>query len=75
MMKKLSVAVAHTGNNYSAMIDGVDIIVVSGNSVDEVKTNLISAIEETRSFYKRNGYPIPESLSDSYELELHEVDV
>jgi predicted RNase H-like HicB family nuclease len=70
-MKTLNVTVAHTGNNYCAMIDGLDNIMVSGNSIDEIKTNLGSAIEETIAACNESDIPIPELLSGSYELNYH----
>ena len=41
-MKTLNVTVAHTENNYCAMIDGVDSIMVTGNSIDEIKKNILT---------------------------------
>ena len=70
-MRTLNVTVAHTGNNYCAMVDGLDSIMVSGNSVDEIKRNLESAIEETISVCKENDLPVPELLSEPHVLELH----
>ena len=56
-MNTLNVTVAHTGNNYCAMIDGVDNIMVTGNSIDEIKANLVSAIEDTKSVCQESGIP------------------
>ena len=67
-MKTLNVTVAHTGNNYCAMIDGVDSIMVSGNSIDEIRTNLESAIKDTIAVCKESDIPVPELFSGQYEL-------
>lgn len=67
-MKTLNVTVAHTGNNYCAMIDGVDSIMVSGYSIDEIRTNLESAIKDTIAVCKKSDIPVPELLSGQYEL-------
>jgi len=67
-MKTLNVTVAHTGNNYCAMIDGVDSIMVSGYSIDEIRTNLESAINDTIVVCKESDIPVPELLSGQYEL-------
>ena len=45
-MKTLRVIIERADNNYSAYIDGVDGIVATGNSVDEIKTRMASAITE-----------------------------
>ena len=70
-MKTLNVTVAHTGNNYCAMIDGVDNIMVTGNSIDEIKTNLVSAIENTKSVCQESDIPVPEQLCEPFELIYH----
>ena len=70
-MRILNVTIAHTGNNYCAMIDGLDSIMVSGNTVDEIKKNLNSAIEETISVCKESNIPVSELLSEPYELVFH----
>ena len=70
-MRILNVTIAHTGNNYCAMIDGLDSIMVSGNTVDEIKKNLNSAIEETISVCKESNIPVPELLSGPYKLDFH----
>ena len=53
------------------MIDGLDSIMVSGNTVDEIKKNLNSAIEETISVCKESNIPVSELLSEPYELVFH----
>ena len=63
-MRTLNVTVAHTGTNYCAMIDGLDSIMVSGNTVDEIKRNLASAIDETLAVCKESDLPVPELLSE-----------
>lgn len=70
-MNTLNVTVAHTGNNYCAMIDGVDNIMVTGNSIDEIKANLVSAIEDTKSVCQESGIPVPELLCEPFELNYH----
>lgn len=70
-MKTLNVTVAHTGNNYCAMIDGVENIMVTGNTIDEIKTNLVSAIEDTKSVCQESGIPVPELLYEPFELNYH----
>ena len=72
-MRTLNVTIAHTDNNYCAMIDGLDSFLVSGNTVDEIKNNLNSAIEETITVYKESDLPVPELLSESYKLDFHMV--
>lgn len=67
-MKTLTVIIERTENNYSAYIDGVDGIVVTGQSVKEIKRNIISAIDALKDECKEFGGEIPEGLEGDYSL-------
>lgn len=67
-MKTLRVIIERADNNYSAYIDGVDGIVTTGNSVDEIKTRMASAITEFIEECNELGCEIPEELEGEYEL-------
>ena len=67
-MKTLTVIIERTENNYSAYIDGVDGIVVTGQSVKEIKRNIISAIDALKDECKEFGGEIPEELEGDYSL-------
>ena len=67
-MKTLKIIIERSENNYSAFIDGIDGITITGNSMDEIKMNMCEAInifiEESQSL----GCEIPEELIGEYEL-------
>ena len=67
-MKTLKIIIERSENNYSAFIDGIDGITITGNSMDEIKMNMCEAInifiEECQSL----GCEIPEELIGEYEL-------
>ena len=67
-MKTLRVIIERADNNYSAYIDGVDGIVTTGNSVDEIKNNMASAISEFVEECVELGCEIPEEFKGEYEL-------
>ena len=64
----MRVIIERADNNYSAYIDGVDGIVTTGNSVDEIKTRMASAITEFIEECNELGCEIPEELEGEYEL-------
>lgn len=67
-MKTLRIIIERADNNYSAYIDGVDGIVTTGNTIDEIKANMVSAIETFVTECKELGCEIPENLKGEYEL-------
>lgn len=67
-METLKIIVERADNNYSAFIDKVDGIVVTGNSVDEIKLNMVSAIDEFIKECKELNCEIPEELQGDYDL-------
>ena len=67
-MKTLRVIIERADNNYSAYIDGVDGIVTTGNSVDEIKNNMASAINAFVEVCKELKCEIPEEIKGEYEL-------
>ena len=58
-MSTLTVIVERTDNNYSAFLLGIDGIVATGNSVEEIKTNMVESInafiEDCQEFGLQNG--------------------
>lgn len=67
-MKTLTVVIERTGNNYSAYMQEVDGIVATGRSVDEIKINIISAIDAVIEDCKEYGGEIPPELKGEYQL-------
>jgi len=67
-MKTLKVTIERSENNYSAYINSVDGVIVTGNTVDEIKKNMISAIEAFIEECKELECDIPEELNGEYEI-------
>ena len=43
-MKEVTAFIERAENNYSAYLNGIDGVVATGSSVDEIKTNMVAAI-------------------------------
>lgn len=64
----LTVIIEKADNNYSAYIDGIDGIVTTGNSIDEIKKNMVEAIELYVETCKELELECPEELEGDYQL-------
>lgn len=64
----LTVIIEKADNNYSAYIDGIDGIVTTGNSIDEIKKNMVEAIELYVETCKELDLECPEELEGEYQL-------
>ena len=60
--KSLKIIIERAENNYSAFIEGLGGIVATGKTVDEIKMNMIEAIEAFIVECKELGCDIPEEL-------------
>lgn len=67
-MTQITVIIEQTENNYAAYIEGIDGIVTTGHSVDEIKQNMIEAIDLYVETCKEMGLEIPEELLGDYNL-------
>ncbi len=67
-MKDLTIIIEQTENNYAAYVDGIDGIVTTGRSVDEIKRNMIEAIDLYVETCKEMDLEIPEELQGDYNL-------
>lgn len=67
-MCTLTVIIERTEHNYSAYVEEVDGITATGKSVEEIKGNIISAIDALVEDCKEFGGEIPEVLKGDYEL-------
>nr|WP_321520594.1 antitoxin HicB [uncultured Macellibacteroides sp.] len=54
--------------NFSAYLDGIDGVVVTGNTVDEIKNNMCLAIDDYLQVCNEYDYEIPEELKGEYEI-------
>lgn len=67
-MKTLTVVIERTENNYSAYLADVDGIVATGHSIDEIKINIVNAIDALLEDCREYGEEIPEELRGEYSL-------
>lgn len=67
-MTLLRVIIERAENNYSAYIDGIDGITATGSTIDEIKRNIITAIEAFVEECSELGCELPEEFKDDYEL-------
>lgn len=67
-MATLKVIIERANNNYSAYLDGIDGIVTTGSSVDEIKGKMYEAINAFVEECKEFGCEVPEELQGEYEL-------
>ena len=67
-MKTIKVIIERAEHNYSAYLDGVDGIVATGSSVEEIKMNMYEAINALIYECKEFGCEVPEELTGDYEL-------
>jgi predicted RNase H-like HicB family nuclease len=72
--KFLIVRIEKSDNNYSAYLEGIDGIVVSGSSVDEIKCRMSEALDIFVEESKELNYELPEELKEGYEL-IFKMDV
>ena len=54
--------------NFSAYLDAIDGVVVTGSTLDEVKNNMCQAIDDYLQVCNEYGYEIPEELKGEYEI-------
>ncbi|NDV59146.1 type II toxin-antitoxin system HicB family antitoxin [Bacteroides sp. 519] len=67
-MEFIKVIVELADTNYSAYIEGVDGVVATGSTLDEIKANMAIAIEDFIEYCDEFGCKIPEKLKGEYEL-------
>lgn len=73
-IKTVRVIIEQTENNYAAYLEGIDGIVTTGGSIDEIKSNIVEAIELFVEVSKEFGDDIPKELQGDYEL-IFKMDV
>lgn len=67
-MVTLKAIIETAENNYSAFIEGVDGIVATGSTIEEIKTNLIDALDVFVETSREMGLEVPEKLKGDYEI-------
>lgn len=69
-MLTLKATIESMENNYSAFIENLDGVVATGSTIEEVKSNLLDAIDEYVESCKELGCEIPEELSGDFTIEF-----
>ena len=69
-MRKYAVVVERGANNYSTYVPDLPGCVTTGRTVEEIKTNILEAIELHLEGLAEDGSPVPESTSVAIEVEL-----
>ena len=69
-MNTLKAIIESTEHNYSAYIEGIDGVVATGNSISEIKDNLVEAIQVFIETCKQLGCDVPAELSGDYSIEF-----
>ena len=67
-MVTLKAIIETAENNYSAFIEGVDGIVATGSTIEEIKTNRIDALDVFVETSREMGLEVPEKLKGDYEI-------
>lgn len=69
-MKTLKAVIETLENNYSAYIVGLDGIVATGSTIDEIQRHLIEALNDYVETCRQLECPIPEQLEGDYTIEF-----
>ena len=69
-MNTLNVIIESLENNYSAYIEGLDGIVTTGSTIEEIKNNLVETVEDYVDTCRRLDCDLPVVLKDDYRLEF-----
>ena len=69
-MSTINAIIERTESNYAAYLDGIDGIVATGESLEEIKTNLLDAIDTFITVCQEEGCEIPEELAGEYDIEF-----
>lgn len=68
MCATLKIIIERAESNYSAYIEGIDGITATGNTLDEIKENMVKAIEACIEECKELGCEVPEELQGEYSV-------
>ena len=69
-MEHIKVIIEKAAANYSAYIDGIDGIAITGKTISEIKDKVREAIDFHIEGCKEFGIDIPKQLQGEYELEF-----
>jgi len=69
-MNTLIAVVERCENNYSAYIETLDGIVATGNTIGEIESNLLEAVDTFVNACRESGCDIPDILKDDFRVEF-----
>lgn len=69
-MNSLKATIESLENGFSAYIENLDGVVATGATIEEIKANLIDALDDYIETCKELGCEIPSELSDDYTIEF-----
>ena len=67
-MQTLTAIIESLENNYSAYIKGLDGVVATGSTIEEIKTNLVEAVQLYVETCHDLGCDLPGALRDEYQI-------
>lgn len=69
-MKVLKATIESLENNYSAYIENIDGVVATGSTMDEIKANLLDALDDYVETCGELGCAVPDELAGDYSIEF-----
>ncbi|MGL4492584.1 MAG: type II toxin-antitoxin system HicB family antitoxin, partial [Tannerellaceae bacterium] len=69
-MNELNIVIEQSENNYAAYIDHDDLggIITTGATIEEIKTNMVEAINYYIESMVEEGFELPDILKGDYQL-------
>ena len=72
MFFSMKCIIEDAGSNYSAYLEGLDGVVTTGRTVEEIKTNRVEALEAYKESCMELGAVVPDVRSGDLELVMAE---
>lgn len=71
MVEKAKIEINYNGNNYEAYIPELDGVVATGDTLEEVKSNIKEALQFHIEGSLADNDPIPDKFKGEYEIQFH----
>lgn len=69
-MQQLNATIESLEGNYSAFIQDLDGVVATGSTIEEIKANLLDAVDDYVETCKELGCELPEVLKEDYRIDF-----
>lgn len=69
-MHTIKATIESLENNYSAYIEGIDGVVATGATIDEIKTNMMDALEDYVQTCRELSCELPRELKGDYQIKF-----